>query len=68
MSSPPQNDNFNWAYEADAIKFMREYDSTSGMADTNYGNSAIEEIINSNFTYDEIDSAIEFLKSNNLQE
>ena len=64
LSSPPQNDYFNWAYEADAIKFMREYDSTSGMADTNYGNSAIEEIINSNFTYDEIDSAIEFLKSN----
>ena len=43
---------------------MREYDSTSGMADTKYGNSAIEEIINCNFTYDEIDSAIEFLESN----
>ena len=61
LRSPPQNDYFNWAYEAGA---MREYDSTSGKADTNYGNSAIEEIINSNFTYDEINSAIEFLKSN----
>ena len=43
---------------------MQKYASNCGMTSTNTPNSMLEEVINANFTHDEIDSAIDFLKSN----
>ena len=61
LSSPQHKDCFHAEYEANAIEFIRKYEQG---INTNCDNPIIEEIMNSNFTYEEIVSAIDFLKCN----
>ena len=64
LSSLPQNDNFSSEYETTAINFMRKYDSNCDLTCASHYNSLVEEIVNANFTHDEIESAIDLLKAN----
>ena len=41
---------------------MRKYDSNCDMSGASHYNSLVEEVVNANFTHDEIDSTIDFLK------
>ena len=61
LSSPQHKDCFHAEYEANTIEFIRKYEQG---INTNCDNPMIEEIMNSNFTYEEIVSAIDFLKCN----
>ena len=59
----PQNaDYFNEEYENTAADFLRQYDNSRNAHYVNI--SAVEEIINGNFTIEEIECAIDTLKSN----
>ena len=61
LSSPQYEDYFHAEYEANAIEFIKKYEQGTK---TNCDNPIIQEIMNSNFTYEEIVSAIDFLKCN----
>ena len=59
----PQNaDYFNEEYENMALDFLRQYDNSRNAHSVNV--SAVEEIINGKFTIEEIECAIDTLKSN----
>ena len=59
----PQNaDYFNEEYENMALDFLRQYDNSRNAHSVNI--SAVEEVINENFTIEEIECALDTLKSN----
>ena len=57
-------DNCNVNYEADAISFINEYDKSAKISCDSHTGTLIEEIINNNFTCNEIECAIDALKLN----
>ena len=61
LDQPQWKDYFDDAYEKEAIAFLNKYDS--GMS-TFCGENIELDIINSNFTKEEIESCIDFLKNN----
>ena len=63
MSIPRPPDDCDTNYEEAAIAFIHRYDSGAKIAGNSHTGTLMEEIINSNFTCDEIECAIHALKS-----
>ena len=63
MSIPRPPDDCDTNYEEAAIAFINRYDSSAKIAGNSHTGTLMEEIINSNFTCDEIECAIDALKS-----
>ena len=59
---PQSAENFNEEYENMALEFLRQYENSNDSFPIN--GSAVEEIVNGNFTVEEIECAIDTLKTN----
>ena len=64
MNNSQLPDNCNVNYEADAISFINEYDKSAKISCDSHTGTLIKEIINNNFTCNEIECAIDALKLN----
>ena len=63
MSIPRPPDDCDTNYEEAAIAFINRYDSSAKISGNSHTGTLMEEIINSNFNCDEIECAIDALKS-----
>ena len=59
---PQSAEYFNEEYENMALEFLRQYENSNDSFPIN--GSAVEEIVNGNFTVEEIECAIDTLKTN----